>query len=120
MNYLLFLLRTKSKINLINHLSTAIRKLRYILISTQLNEQYQNYLNASDGIETSYLTNKLKVKSIEIERIFNSISDKIPVSFINRLKELVNKVIEHQIVFSDIELNNWLNEVILYINNTYI
>ncbi|MFT5872456.1 MAG: hypothetical protein ACI8WT_001387, partial [Clostridium sp.] len=80
--------------------------------------QYLNYTKGLDNGEKGCLTNKLKEKAKEIEMYFNYTKDKIPLTLIDRLTTLKNAVINNQITFMDMDLNNWISEIALYINNS--
>lgn len=88
------------------------------LLSLWEYSQYLNHLNVSENEEKTYLTNKIKQNAMKIEKDFSSLKDKIPFCFIDRLIALKDDVIENQKTFKDKDLNDWLNEIILYINES--
>lgn len=108
----------QENIQLINNTqSTDFNDIDTFLIALWEYTQYLNCLMDLENEEKIYLTNKLKEKAMQIEKNFSYIKDKIPIRFMDRLITLKDELIKAKITFNDTDLNNWLNEIILYINN---
>ncbi len=56
--------------------------------------------------------------SRDINTNLNLIKDTIPTCFIDRVLELKENVINNKLIFSENDLNNWYNEILIYINKS--
>lgn len=109
----------KEHIKLKNNIyTTEFEGIDILLLALWEYSQYLNNIKGLNNEEKDYLINKLKEKAKEIEKYFNCIGDKIPLTFKKRLIALKNAVIKNQITFKDIHLNDWLNEIVLHINSS--
>lgn len=73
--------------------------------------QYQNYFDMSDSIESDFLFNKNKINGDKLDDLLQKLKDKCDPQLFIRLNKLKCDVIENEIEFSDIQLNEWLNKL---------
>jgi hypothetical protein len=106
----------KEHVQLKSRQSTDFEGIDTLLIALWEYTQYLNNMNGLTNEEKVYLSNKLTEKTREIEKFFNDAKDKIPLCFIDKLTSLKNAVIKDKVPFMDIDLNNWLNEIVFYLN----
>lgn len=78
--------------------------------------QYQNYFDRADSIEGDFLVNKNKINEHKLDDLLQKLKDDCDPQLFIRLNQLKRDVIENKIRFSDIQLNEWLNNLVKMLN----
>lgn len=88
-----------------------LEKVEAVLLGLWEYNKYREYLVDENEVVKEYLIGKLNYCRVSIENTLSSINKSNYFNEYDKLTKLKNKVIDNKMVFSDKELNFWINEL---------